>query len=281
MPIFSRQNPLVKRYRQARAGTDRTAIFLEGTRLIKDVLQSGVEIESVVLARELLTEPSFKALVDGLAAKQVRCEVTTWDMLQYLSDVETPPGVVALAHRTQKNLEELIGAHTGVPLLVLIEGLRDPGNLGTILRAAEAMGATAVVTTPRTVDPFSPKVVRASMGSALRLPVVDQVELPSAAAQVQSAGISIVAATPEGGTALTDVDLRPPLAFLIGNEAFGLTEEALALASVRATIPVRRAVESLNAAMAATILLYEAARQRGFSRGQGSGVSQPRLSAVL
>jgi TrmH family RNA methyltransferase len=263
MPIFSRQNPLVKRYRQVRAGGERQAIFLEGTRLIKDALQSGIEIESVIVAKDLLSQPSFNALVKQLAAQQVRCEITTWEVLEYLSDVETPPGVLALARRTQRNLEEVIDPESGVPLLVLIEGLRDPGNLGTILRAAEALGADAVITTPHTVDPFSPKVIRASMGSALRLPVIDQAELPSVGSLAQQAGMSVIAAVADGGMPLTEVDLTKPVALLIGNEAFGLTDEALALASARVTIPLRRPVESLNAAMAATILLYEAARQRG------------------
>jgi TrmH family RNA methyltransferase len=253
---------LVKRYRQVRAGTDRLAIFLEGVRLIKDALQSGVEIESVILAKDLLSRPSFSALVDQLTARNVRCEITTWEVLEYLSDVETPPGVLAIARRKQRDLEEIVRSEAEAPLLVFIEGLRDPGNLGTILRAAEALGASAVVTTPHTVDPFSTKVIRASMGSALRLPVVDQVSLRSTISLAQQAGICVLAATTEAGMALTEVDFTQPVAILIGNEASGLTDEALALASAQVTIPLRRPVESLNAAMAATILLYEAARQR-------------------
>lgn len=266
MPIFSRKNPLVKRYRQVRAGGDRESIFLEGVRLIEDAVRSGIELESAIVARDLLSRPSMKRLIDRLTQRGVRCEVTTWELLEYLSDVETPQGIVAIARRASRDLEQILEQIEGIPLLVVVEAWRDPGNLGTLVRSAEALGADAIITTPQTVDPFSPKVIRASMGAALRLPVIERVSLRAALAVIKQRGLHILAAVPHHGQPLTTVDLRKPLALLMGNEAFGLSQEALASATMKVTIPMRRQVESLNVAMAATILLYEAARQRNFDK---------------
>jgi TrmH family RNA methyltransferase len=264
MPIFSRQNPLVKRYRQVRAGLDRQAIFLEGVRLIKEAIQSGIEMESVIIVRDLLTRPHLSQLISQLTEQGVRCEVTSWEILQYLSDVETPPGILAIAHHRARDLKEVLDQIEGIPLLMVVEAWRDPGNMGTMMRSGEALGVSAVVATEQTVDPFSPKVIRASMGSALRLPVVAHVNLRSALVLIKNQGLQLVAATVQGDHALTAVDFTKPTALLIGNEAFGLSGDAQAQATIRVKIPMRPPVESLNAAMAATILVYEAARQRGF-----------------
>jgi TrmH family RNA methyltransferase len=246
-------------------GLDRRALFLEGVRLIEDTVHSNIDIESLIVARDLLTRPHVKNLVDQLARQGVRCEVSSWDILEYLSDVETPQGILAIAQRQQLSLNDVLAQIEGVPLLVVVEGWRDPGNLGTLLRSGEALGVHAVVTTPQTVDPFSPKVVRASMGSALRVPIIDQANLPFSVRVMKQRGLQVWAATRAGDRLLTESDFTPPTALLVGNEAFGLTEEASTLATGHVRIPMRGQVESLNAAMAATILLYEAARQRGFA----------------
>lgn len=265
MPIFSRHNPLVKRYRQVRMGLDRQALFLEGLRLIEDTIHSNLNLESLIVAKDLLTRPHVRNLVDQLARQGVRCEVSSWEIVEYLSDVETPQGILAIARRKQQSLETVLAQVKDAPLVVVVVGWRDPGNLGTLLRSGEALGVHAVVTTPQTVDPFSPKVVRASMGSVLRVPVIDQANLDLSVRRMKRMGLQVLAATPEGSRRLTEVDLTAPTAWLIGNEAFGLTDEASALATEQVRIPMRPSVQSLNAAMAATILLYEAARQRGFA----------------
>ncbi|MBI3949418.1 MAG: RNA methyltransferase [Acidobacteria bacterium] len=267
MPIFSRQNPLVKRYRQVREGMDRRSLFLEGVRLIEDAAQSGIELESVIVVRDLLTRPHVAKLMDQLTRRGVRCEVTSWEILTCLSDVETPQGILAIAHRRGQELEDVLGQIEGTALIVVAEGWRDPGNLGTMLRSAEALGVHAVVTTPQTVDPFSPKVLRASMGSALRVPIIEQVKLASALTLFRDRGLQIVATTARADQILPEVDFILSTAVLIGNEAVGLSEKALSLATAAVRIPMRSSVESLNAAMAATIILYEAARQRGFDDG--------------
>jgi TrmH family RNA methyltransferase len=150
-------------------------------------------------------------------------------------------------------------------MLMVVESWRDPGNMGTMLRSGEALGLHGVITTSQTVDPFSPKVMRASMGSALRVPVIDHLRLPSVIPMLDERGVQILATAVQNGQTITDVDFTRPTAVLLGNEAVGLSPEAIALSHRTINIPMKHSVSSLNAAMSATIILYEAARQRGFA----------------
>jgi RNA methyltransferase, TrmH family len=156
----------------------------------------------------------------------------------------------------------------GTPLIVIAAGLQDPGNLGTLVRSAEAFGATGMILLPGTVSLANPKTLRASSGSAFRLPVV-AMPAEDAFAALREAGVQICAAVARGGASV--VDLRGPWALLLGNEGSGLPDEWLAQADTRLTIPYPGAVESLNAAVAGSVLLYEAMRQRQ----QGDARSAP------
>jgi TrmH family RNA methyltransferase len=260
--ISSRHNSLVKKFRLVRDGRDRSFVFLEGFRLIEDALRSSVTFDSVLVSNRLVEDPRATELIARFSQLQVRAEVVEPEVIQYVSDVDTPQGIIALAARPSWSVDDAI--RSDAPLVLLVEGLRDPGNLGTIVRSAEAFGATGVMTTRGTVDPFSTKVVRASMGSALRLPIVERIELERAVKNIHEAGLTIVATSTRASRTVTEENLARPAAILIGSEAHGLSEEAAALADTRVRIPLIGPVESLNAAIAATILLYEAARQRGF-----------------
>ena len=155
----------------------------------------------------------------------------------------------------------------GAPLLVVMAAVQDPGNVGTVVRSAEAFGATGVVATRGSADPWSPKAVRASAGSALRLPLLRGMAIPVLLAQLRVAEVKIVAArsrvSADGGElAGTGADLRDAVAIFIGNEGAGLPPEVEHAADARISIPIAESVESLNAGIAASIVLYEAARQR-------------------
>ena len=156
--------------------------------------------------------------------------------------------------------EELLGGEA--PLLILLEGLQDPGNLGTILRAGEGAGVTGVIMSRDTVDIYNPKVIRSTMGSIYRVPFMVSEDLRGTLAQCRKRGIVSFAAHLSGTSDYDRRDYRGPSAFLIGNEAAGLSEELSAAADVRVKIPMKGSVESLNAAVAAAVFLYEAARQR-------------------
>jgi RNA methyltransferase, TrmH family len=192
-----------------------------------------------------------------------------------VADTRTPQGIAALVRPRQATLENLL---PGTALLAVLVGLQDPGNVGTIVRAAEAFGATGAATCPAdgigTADPFGPKAMRASAGSALRLPIVPGISPTILLAQLRMAGVkvyaAVVAESSGGASPLLrpwEIDWKVPAAILIGNEGAGLPGELVRGADARAYIPQAAAsapvgIESLNAAMAASVLLYEAMRQR-------------------
>jgi len=197
--------------------------------------------------------------------------------MEHIADTQSPQGIAAIVSRPQFDLTEAL---EGSPQLVVIaDRLQDPGNLGSIIRTAEAAGATGVVTTRDTVDPFNHKSLRASMGAALRLPVVTDVRRQEIKRACGERKIKLIASKPGPARAkriiedaaraetvfeYTDIDMTIPLALVLGREASGVSGGAAALANTFIYIPMAEGVESLNVAAAAAILLYEAARQRRF-----------------
>lgn len=194
------------------------------------------------------------------AAREAGIEVlfTTESVLDAMADTVTPQGIVAVARQSPTSLREVFAASPR--LIAICEEVRDPGNLGTIIRAADAAGADAVVLTGRTVDPYNPKVVRATTGSLFHLPVVVGVELPTVIEKARAAGVRVIAADVGGGDFLASRDvLAEPTAWLFGNEARGLDDDSLALADLSLRLPIYGAAESLNLATAASVCLYETA----------------------
>src|SRR5205085_5665013 len=168
--ITSRQNPLVKRFRRVRAGSERHYIFLEGVRLIEDALVAGVRFETVAFTSSAETSERGLRLLDELQKIPCRGAHVPPQVMQAIADTESPQGIAAIVSRPFYELADLFAE--GPTLLVIADGLQDPGNLGTIIRTAEAACANCLVTTRDTVDPFNQKALRASMGAALRLPIV-------------------------------------------------------------------------------------------------------------
>lgn len=259
--ISSRQNPLVRRLRDlARDRGDTGEVLLDGPHLVQDALDSGVEIEAVVLAADAALG-RLATIAAACAARGVRVVTAPDSILLMMSPVKQPVGVVAIARLRGASVEAAIAA--GTPqLLLLLDGVQDPGNVGAIIRAAEACGATAVITGPRTADPFGWKALRGSMGSAFRLPVASTLHLDEAIGAARAAGLRIFATVPRSGTPLTGADLIEPSAILLGGEGPGLPDELVATVDETLTIPMQPPVESLNVAIAAALVLYEAARQR-------------------
>ncbi|GAA1933714.1 RNA methyltransferase [Microbacterium aoyamense] len=193
-------------------------------------------------------------------AKRAGVEVvfTTEPVLDAMADTVTPQGIVAVARQTPTSVREVFAASPR--LVVICEEVRDPGNLGTIIRAADAAGADAVVLTGRTVDPYNPKVVRATTGSLFHLPVAVGVDLGTAVEHAHLAGVRVIAADVGGADFLASRDLlAEPTAWLFGNEARGLEDDAIALADLSLRLPIYGAAESLNLATAASVCLYETA----------------------
>ena len=189
-------------------------------------------------------------------------ELVSEEVLAKMSDTQTPQGILCLVKWPQYQLEELLLRRDGV--FVVLEDLQDPGNLGTIIRTGEGAGIAGVIMTRETVDIFNPKTIRATMGSIYRVPFVYVQDIAEAVAKLKTAGITVYAAHLKGEQYYDAFDYTGGSAFLIGNEGNGLKEQTANLADTYVKIPMAGQVESLNAAIATTLFMYEAARQRGF-----------------
>ncbi|MFM9105980.1 MAG: TrmH family RNA methyltransferase [Chloroflexota bacterium] len=248
--ITSPSNPAVTRVRGLLSRRDRReaerAFVAEGARAIGDAIAAGFP-PSLVLLREGTPPPP------GLAP-DADIRVLAARLFDGLSDVATPQGLLAVL--PMPDLPDPPGA---APLVLVADRLRDPGNLGALLRAAAGAGATAAALTPGTVDPFNPKTVRAGMGAHWRIPIR---RLPEGAPAIGALAPLVVAAAADASLPYDGVDYRGPAAIVIGSEAHGLSRDAAAAATVTVAIPLAAEVESLNAAAAGTVILFEAARQR-------------------
>jgi len=258
--IEGRHNPLVKLLRQAFAGADCTRngdCAVEGLRIVEEAIRSGLRFRAVFF------RDSEQVLAERLLP-QIGVHVETLLLPNKIFDnavpSETPQGVAALVHLKESALEEIM-ERLQVGPLVVIAGLQDPGNLGTILRSAEAFGSAGVILGEGTVSPFNAKVVRASAGSIFRVPVI-RAKLDAVSSQLRAQEIRLVATSSHKGTPLGEARLTGPLAMFIGNEGSGLPRDLMTRMDEVVVIPHAPQVESLNAAMATSILLYEAARQR-------------------
>ena len=268
-PIASRQNAKVKDLRRAFAESvpnQAGEIAVEGMHLVEEAIRSGLRLATVFF-NESARERAHK-LLPQLSA-QTETLLLTDDVFASAVPTETPQGVAALLRIKTFDLEDVMAREPA--LLIIAAGLQDPGNLGTIARSAEAFGATGLLLGEHTVSPWNWKALRGSAGSLFRLPAV-KVELAAALGELKTRGIRVLATSSHKGTSLGEVDLRRPTAFVVGAEGAGVPKNVLAEADEMVVIPHSERVESLNAGIAASILLYEAARQRGrFTTEDGHG----------
>ncbi len=254
--ITSRHHPIVKQFRAAARGDG--AILLDGWHLLTDAAAAGLAVQTVAISGPLSGDAH--TLVSRLGVNGAQVFEVSASVLKALSPVDSPTGVVALAQPPSVPPESLLSPP---PALVLAGiGIQDPGNAGAMIRSAAAAGATGVLVDETTADPWGWKALRASMGSTFHIPVVRS-RTPIAALQDWRARrITVVAAVPRGGTPIYALDMTRPLVVLMGGEGPGLPPDALAVADEFVTIPMTGAIESLNVAAAAAVLLYEARRQR-------------------
>ncbi len=237
-------------------------MLIEGARLVADALGAGAKVERLFATSAFLESDHGKAI---RVCSGCECERITEAAAAKLSDTRTPQGIFAVVEFQTASLADALPKERKSPLVLVADGITDPGNLGTMIRSAAALGADCVVASGDTCDVTNPKCVRAAMGAIFRLPVVADIAFDSAFCELRSCGLQIVAGMPRGGKAPWSLDLTGPTALLIGSEAEGLPESVCAAADALATVPLRSGVESLNAAACAAALLYEAARQRATS----------------
>jgi len=257
--ISSRQHPLVRACREAARGGRDQPLLLDGWHLVAEAVRTGLPLAQVAVAVTPWSDEEA-ALLDEVRASGVPLAHVTGNVLEAMSPVRTPSGIVALGERPDPGLDAVLRPS---PALVLIgAALQDPGNVGAAIRVAEAAGATGAVFTGASADPWSWKALRAAMGSSLRLPVVVEPDLAAVLDALQHAGLRIVATAPRNGMPFVDAPLTGPTAVLVGGEGPGLAPDVLARCETLVSIPMAAPVESLNVAVTAGLLLYEARRQR-------------------
>jgi RNA methyltransferase, TrmH family len=260
MLITSTKNDLVKTARLVREGKDKSLLFVEGERLVADCLASGLKISHGFHLPD--PSPTAATLLHELERRGAHCVPCTPEVLAAISDTVTTQGLIALAERPAHDPAAFWDHLPDCPLLIALDRVQDPGNLGTLLRTAEAAGAHGMITLAGTADPFSPKVLRASMGSAFRLPLITGLSPAELLAAATLHGLRTFAAAGDARTNYRDLDWTGPTLLLLGNEGRGLDPALLAACEQPVSIPIKPAVESLNVGAAAAVLLFEAAHQR-------------------
>ncbi|HWQ84207.1 MAG TPA: RNA methyltransferase [Anaerolineales bacterium] len=256
--ITSNQNPKIKWVRQlqnqARARKEETVFVVEGVRLAEEALNAGWKAELVLHSVNLSARG--QAVVSGFAERGGPVEEVMEGVLEAASDTQTPQGILVVVHQSTYPLPQNLN------FALIADEIRDPGNLGAILRSAAAAGVQAVFLNPGCADPFSPKVVRSAMGAHFRLHLA-ALDWPAIQNQVTAARLHVALAAAGTGMVYTACDFHRPSAIIIGGEATGAGAQAHNLAETLVHIPMAGSTESLNAAAAAAILLFEVVRQRG------------------
>lgn len=256
--ITSRHHAFVQHVRRVTRGDSQLSV-LDGWHLVGEAIEAGLVFEAVAVAADV-ESPDTQRWLGRLEQSHISVLRVSEAVLQALSPVRTPSGVVALVRQPAVADVDLTRDH---PALVLVGvTMQDPGNVGATIRAADAGGATGVVLTGESASPWGWKALRAGMGSTFRLPVMRSADTAAVCAGLRAAGLQIVAAAPRAGLSLHDIDFRSPTAMLLGGEGLGLSSDLLDLADRAVSIPMRAPVESLNVAVAAGVLVYEARRQR-------------------
>jgi len=261
--ITSSSNSLVKVYRRALAeGTTRDGwLAVEGPFLVEEALAAAPAVRTHSILISESGGAKFGQLLEQLSAEGEAVQVSD-RLFEQVAQTQNPQGIAALVELPRYNLESIL---TGRNLLLLLAcGLQDPGNLGTLLRSAAAFGASALCVLPETVSPFNPKAVRSSAGAIFHVPIFEGLPAREVLPRLRAARVCIVAGDRSSPTPLDQADLRGSLAILVGREASGLPPEIAREASLLLSIPIRPGMDSVNAATAGSIFLYEAARQRGF-----------------
>jgi len=256
--ITSISNQIIKEVRSLSSKKGRTAaqaILLEGYRLVKDALNSGAIIRYFIISDNFFQkEELFLSQMSNIKAVQVPDA-----LFSRISKTESPQGILAVAEMPVYNNKEI---YERVKRIIALENIQDPGNLGTIIRSADACGFDAVLLSKDSADPYNPKVIRATMGSMFHIPVIIEEDFSQALFKLKSKNILLAAAHTRDALPCWQADMSEKVAIIIGNEGNGLSDNVLELADINVMIPMPGNAESFNASAAASILIYECMRQK-------------------
>lgn len=261
--ITSPQNMLMKEAAalKQKKYRDETGLFaVEGVRLAEEAVTAGWDIAACIGKGQTFDQPRVQKIIDVLAGRSVRIVETTDAIYEKIAETDQPQGLTLLVKKREPKLEELKFSDSG--FIVILDGVQDPGNVGTVIRTADAAGCSAVLLSRGCADLFSGKTIRATMGSIFHLPVVDRLSTDDIEVYIRQNSVKLCAATLDGAAIYDSADFTGPVAIAFGNEGNGLSSALLNLADERLFIPIYGRAESLNVATSAAVFLYEAARQR-------------------
>jgi TrmH family RNA methyltransferase len=266
--LTSTQNPKVKYFNSLKQNkTRRTAgkFFIEGIHLVGEAMQAGL-LDRVLYSEKVLKTSEGKDLLGKIISSGIHSEEASESVIGHLSSVESPQGIIASVKPKASDLGSLF--EKSDPLIIVACGIQDPGNLGTMIRTADAAGCSGVILSAGTVDPYNDKVIRASSGSIFHLNMVKIDDIIELASSLKRRGVKIISAVVDADKDYYSADYRGPAAILIGSESRGLSPEIERLSDESIAIPMLGGVESLNAAVSCAIVLYEALRQRRANAGK-------------
>ncbi|MDH7578403.1 MAG: RNA methyltransferase [Bacillota bacterium] len=246
--------------KKRRAREAKQRFLMEGMNFVEDALRKRMNLDFILYTEKILQRERGKRILQQASLHGVSLFLVNEREFKAIAETESPQGILAVGVKPDWQEENLLRRPEG--LYLALDGIQDPGNLGTILRTGDGVGVSAVYLGRGTVDLYNPKVLRATMGSIFRVPVFSQVDLAERLAKMRSRRVFVVASDPRDGITYFQANLKHPrLALVIGNEARGVRPELQALADEIVTIPLRPGVESLNAAVATALILYEIYRQ--------------------
>lgn len=255
--ITSRDNTKLKFARSVRDGREDRLMFIEGVRLVHEALRSNLSVITAFISTEFAADTRYQELLELLNHTRVGPLVVAEKAFASIADTDNSQGIVLLAETPMTSMDSL-----GRGLVVLLHRVNNPSNLGAVVRTTEASGAAGLITTTGSADAFSPKALRASMGLAFRLPIVEGLDYFEAIRWSMERGLVATAADVSGTASYTEIDWTVPRLVIFGSEAHGLDERELEMVEEKVIIPMKSEVESLNLAVSSGIVLFEAKRQR-------------------
>lgn len=261
--ITSSSNTIIKEIKSLHRKKDRWAknsFFVEGVRGVEDCIKSGIRVEYLVYSDMLLSTNGGQQLLEEISYKDYKIYYISDKLFKEVSDTEKPQGILAVVKLHLKDIKEALLEKNN--FLVLLDRIQDPGNLGTIIRTADAFGANGVIVTEGCVDVFNPKTIRSTMGSIFHVPIIYYGCIKEAIRDLKAYNIKIITTSLAAKKYSYEIDFNTSFSLVIGNEASGVSEEVIEASDSLIKIPMTGQAESLNAAIASSVIMYEALRQK-------------------
>lgn len=260
--ITSNKNSIIKDVKSLKNKKNRDekkSYFIEGIKMVEEALKEEADITTIFFSDEFILRESTSSLVNIITASKLKYFTIPEKLFKEISDTENPQGILAIVRQKDTILEKIINNNSS---LIILDKIQDPGNIGTIIRTADAAGFDGIIISKGSVDIYNPKVVRSTMGSIFRIPVYFSENLVDTIKTIQLKGTKVIAAHLKGNKNYFEFDMSGAIAIIIGNEANGISDDIAALADSLVLIPMAGKTESLNASVAASLLIYEVYRQK-------------------